>query len=148
MYTRHPITGEWCELTNREARAIARMVPTDCSLWGLLCAECDFDAILTVIAERRFDSVTKSWLVELLCNWKGNVLASPAIAHQWYLYVCTYHNLDNIGENLNRVAEMRAKLARLQMRRNKDAMRMMKLMRKQIDNLKKMQMRKKKRSRR
>jgi hypothetical protein len=43
---------------------------------------------------------------------------------------------------------MRAKLERLQARRNKDAMRIMKMMRKQINDLKKIQMRKKKRNRR
>ena len=142
MECRHPITNEWCDLTNKEWRCIKLAIPSDCTRWELMCAEQDYEKLITVVAERQFSPTTMKWLIAQLIAHKKNVLTSPRMLHEWYMHVTTFYDVDTIVAQIEFAAKLRAKLERLQESRKADTMRMMRKMQRQIEELKKARVRK------
>lgn len=107
-----------------------------------MCAEQDYERLITVVAERRFTPTTMKWLIDQLIAHKKNVLKSPQLLHEWYMHVTTFYDIDTIVAQIEFAAKLRAKLERLQESRKADTMRMMRKMQRQLEDLKKARVRK------
>lgn len=107
-----------------------------------MCAEQDYEKLITVVAERRFSATTMKWLVDQLIAHKKNVLTSPQMLHEWYTHVTTFYDIDTIVAQIEFAAKLLAKLERLQDSRKADAVRMMRKMQRQLEELKKARVRK------
>lgn len=107
-----------------------------------MCAEQDYEKLITIVAERRFTPATMKWLIAQLIAHKRNVLTSPRMLHEWYMHVTAFYDVDTIVAQMEWADKLRVKLAKLQESKLADTKRAMRAMKRQIEELKKARVRK------
>jgi hypothetical protein len=136
---RHPHTGEFVELTNREWRCIKIGIPATSSLWSLLAAEKEYTWLLKAVTEYPFDKLTLAWLVEMMDVWPSDVACSPQALLAWHAFMAEYHDIPSYAAHLQYAEDIKAKLAVLTTTKNKMLKRVAKDLQKQLKLYKKAQ---------
>lgn len=125
-------------MSNREWRCVKVGIPATSSIWTLLSAEKEYVRLLTVVVERCFDKPTEAWLHNLIDQWPVDITITPEVLTQWFLYITEFYDVDNCVRQLAEAAKLQEQLDRLMVKRNADALVLVRSMQRQLNKLRKL----------